>query len=62
MKYIKIWFSSARKKLIKNFVNSWMNKHKILDIFSDLSISENTRPDALDIFQWTRLVEELWKI
>lgn len=59
LKYIKIWFSASRKKLIKNFVNWWLNKDKIKEIFNKLNISENCRWEELNINIWCNLVEEL---
>jgi len=62
LRFIKIWFSSARKKLIKNLINSWLDKNKILDIFKKLEISENIRADAIWIENWCKLSTELNKI
>lgn len=59
LRFIKIWFSSARKKLIKNLVNSWLDKNKILDIFKVLDINENIRADAIWIEKWCILSTEL---
>jgi len=62
LRFVKIWFSSARKKLIKNFTNAWLDKNKILDIFKKLEINENIRWEALWIKKWCELSEELNKI
>lgn len=62
LKFIKIWFSASRKKLIKNFVSWWLNKEKILKIFNKLEISENCRAEELNIEIWCDLVEELRKV
>lgn len=59
LKYIKIWFSSSRKKLIKNLVSWWFEKNKILEIFEKLDISEQARAENLGIEKWCELVEEL---
>jgi 16S rRNA A1518/A1519 N6-dimethyltransferase RsmA/KsgA/DIM1 with predicted DNA glycosylase/AP lyase activity len=62
LRFVKIWFSSARKKLIKNFANAWLDKNKILDIFNKLDINENIRWEAIWIEKWCELVGELNKI
>ena len=62
LRFIKIWFSSARKKLIKNLVNYWLDKNKILSIFKKLDINENIRADAIWIEKWCELSRELNKI
>jgi len=59
LKFIKIGFSSARKKLIKNFANAWLDKNKILDIFKKMNIDENIRGEAIWIAKWCELVNEL---
>ncbi len=59
LKYIKMWFAAARKKLIKNFINWWLEKEDILTIFKKLEIDEKVRWDALNISQWCKLVNEL---
>ena len=61
LRIIKIWFSSARKKLIKNLVNWWFEKEKILEIFEILEINENIRGEAIWIEKWCKLVDELKK-
>ena len=61
LKYIKIGFSSARKKLIKNFVSAWLDKNKILDIFGKINIDDNIRGEAIWIEKWCELVGELRK-
>ena len=62
LRFIKIWFSSARKKLIKNLVNYWLDKNKILFIFKKLDINENIRADAIWIEKWCELSMQLNKI
>ncbi len=62
LRFVKIWFSSARKKLIKNLVNSWLDKNKILVIFKKLEINENIRAEAIWIKKWCELSNELNKI
>ena len=59
LKFIKIWFSASRKKLIKNFINWWLDKNKIKEIFNKLNISENCRWEELNIDKWCNLVKEL---
>lgn len=59
LKIIKIWFSSARKKLLKNLVNWNYNKEDILNIFERLWIDKNCRGEDLDIEVWCSLVEEI---
>lgn len=62
LRFIKIWFSSARKKLVKNLVNSWLDKNKILSIFKKLDINENIRAEEIWIEKWCELSSELNKI
>ena len=62
LKFVKIWFSSARKKLVKNFVNSGFDKNNILNIFKEIEISENIRWEEIWIEKWCELVYELKKI
>ena len=59
LQFIKIWFAAARKKLIKNFANAWLDKNKILDIFTKINIDENIRGEAIWIEKWCELVNEL---
>ncbi len=59
LKIIKAGFGSPRKKLIKNFDNSWLDKQAILQIFEELWISESVRGEDLDIDMWCRLVEKI---
>lgn len=56
---IKKWFSSPRKKLIKNFITSWLDKEKINKLFKKLWIDENIRWEDLDIDVWIKIVENL---
>ncbi len=62
LRYVKIWFSSARKKLIKNLVAWWLDKERLLIVFEKLKISEWMRWEGLNIQQWCDLVWELEKI
>ena len=62
MRYIKIWFAAARKKLIKNLVAWGFDKDKTLEIFEKLEIAEWIRGEWLTIEQWCNLVWELEKI
>ncbi len=59
LKFIKIWFSSNRKKLIKNLVLWWFKKEILQKIFSDLNISENSRAENLNIEKWCKLSQKL---
>lgn len=59
LQIIKIWFSSARKKLIKNFMNWWFEKEKIIQIFKKLNIEESIRAEAIWIKKWCELINEL---
>ena len=59
LRFIKIWFSSARKKLIKNLVNWGFDKQKVLEVFEKLQISEGVRWEGIWIEKWCKLVDEL---
>lgn len=59
LRIIKIWFSSPRKKLIKNFEHGWLDKQKILQIFGELWIDEVVRWEDLDISKWCELVGKI---
>ena len=61
MKLIKIWFSSVRKKLIKNLVMGGFAKEKVLEVFKELQIDENIRGEVLGVDMWCKLVEKLRK-
>ncbi len=61
LEIIKKWFWSPRKKLLKNFVNTGLEKQKILQIFEQLDIDESVRGEDLDIGKWCELVEEISK-
>ena len=56
---IKIWFSAARKKLIKNFVNSWYKKEDILIIFDELEIDEKIRWEDLNLKTWIEIIKRM---
>lgn len=56
LRIIKIWFSSPRKKLIKNFEHGWLDKQQVLQIFEELWIDEVVRWEDLDIGKWCELV------
>ncbi len=63
LKTIKIWFSSPRKKLIKNFVNHWYKKEQILQIMQQINLSWNERPEELNIEKWIlfmKLLNNVW--
>ena len=62
LRFIKIWFSSARKKLIKNLINFWFKKNNILKIFKILNINENIRAEEIWIEKWCKLSDKLNKI
>lgn len=57
LEIIKLWFREPRKKLLKNFINSWLIKEKITKIFDDLWIEHDIRWEDLDIEYWTELVK-----
>jgi len=59
LQIIKIGFSNPRKKLIKNFINSWIKKDYIIEVFNDLSLENNIRWEDLDIAMWCNIT---WKI
>ncbi|MCD5380370.1 16S rRNA (adenine(1518)-N(6)/adenine(1519)-N(6))-dimethyltransferase RsmA [Candidatus Gracilibacteria bacterium] len=59
LRYIKIGFSSARKKLVKNLVAGGLDKEKTLEIFEKLKIPEGVRGEGLTIEKWCDLVGEL---
>ncbi len=62
LRYVKIWFSSARKKLTKNLVAWGLDKDKVLEVFKKLEISEWIRGEGLTIEQWCKLSWELENI
>lgn len=59
LKIIKIWFSSPRKKLIKNFVHWGFDKTLLINVFKELWMDENIRWEVLWIKDWCKLVENL---
>ena len=59
LRIIKIWFSSARKKMIKNLINWWFKKEKILQIYEELNINEWARAESIWIKKWCSIVEKL---
>ncbi|NDK09874.1 ribosomal RNA small subunit methyltransferase A [Candidatus Gracilibacteria bacterium] len=59
LRIIKIGFSEARKKLIKNLVKGGIEKDKILEFYSQNNFSENTRAEELDIRQWCDLIKTI---
>lgn len=61
LELIKKWFKEPRKKLIKNLSNSGYEKDFLNDIFSKMSIEENTRWEDLTIADWCRLSKEFNK-
>ena len=54
---IKKWFSEPRKKLSKNLIKNWFSKNTVEEVFKKLNIWENTRAEALDIYQWIELTK-----
>jgi 16S rRNA (adenine1518-N6/adenine1519-N6)-dimethyltransferase len=56
LKLIKIWFSEARKKLIKNLMKAGFEKQSILAFYTKNKLWENIRAEELDIRQWCNLV------
>ena len=59
LEIIKIWFSSNRKKLIKNLVTGWYEKEKIIWFFQENDILEMVRWEDLSIGIWVKLVSYL---
>ncbi len=59
LKIIKIWFSEARKKLIKNLVKWGFEKEKIIEFYTQNNFSENTRAEELDVRQWCELIKTI---
>jgi 16S rRNA (adenine1518-N6/adenine1519-N6)-dimethyltransferase len=55
--FIKKWFREPRKKLLKNLVNAWYEKEKVLKVFEDLWIDENIRGEDLDVWEWSGLIK-----
>ncbi len=55
LRLIKLWFSQARKKLIKNLINWWCDAGKIQPFFEKNKLSENIRAEDLDIEKWCEL-------
>lgn len=56
LKIIKVWFSEKRKKLISNlYKNWWLDKSKLEKAFNELSLSENTRAEELNLNNWIEL-------
>jgi 16S rRNA A1518/A1519 N6-dimethyltransferase RsmA/KsgA/DIM1 with predicted DNA glycosylase/AP lyase activity len=56
MNFIKKWFQEPRKKLLKNLVNAWYSKEKVLKTFKILWIDENIRGEDLDVKMWCKLL------
>ncbi len=59
LRVVKIWFSSSRKKLIKNLENWGYEKSFLIGVFENIWIDLNSRAEDLDIDYWCRLVWEL---
>ncbi len=59
--FIKKWFCEPRKKLIKNLIKNWLDKDKMLEIFSILNLSENTRAEELTLEKWIEFIKEYKK-
>lgn len=58
LKLIKVWFSSNRKKLLKNFVSWGFEKNKIQEIFLKNQIDENTRGEDINIDIWCKIISD----
>jgi len=56
LEIIKIWFSSPRKKLIKNLVVWWYSKDIVLKYIAEIWSNENLRGEDLSIWEWCTLV------
>jgi len=54
--FIKKWFCEPRKKLIKNLIKNWLDKDKILKIYSILNLSENIRAEELNLNKWIEFI------
>jgi 16S rRNA (adenine1518-N6/adenine1519-N6)-dimethyltransferase len=52
---IKQWFSQKRKKLINNLIHAGYKKESLWEIFWDLDLSENIRPEQLTLANWRDL-------
>ncbi len=59
LELIKVWFSSPRKKLIKNLVSWWFDKSKIEEFLCQQWKNENMRGEDGDIEFWIELSEFL---
>ena len=59
LRVIKAWFSSSRKKLIKNLESWGYEKSFLIEVFENIWIDLNSRAEDLDIDYWYRLVWEL---
>lgn len=60
LELIKKWFSEPRKKLSKNLIKSGFDKNNIINIFKELLILENTRPEDLTIDKWVKLYNKFY--
>jgi len=59
LEIIKIWFSSPRKKLIKNLIMGWYDKKKIEDFICLQWKNNNMRGEDGDIDFWINLIKFL---
>lgn len=59
-KFLKVAFSQPRKTLIKNLSQSH-SKERLLQIFSDLKLSETIRPHELDTSLFSLIYERIYK-
>jgi len=59
LKFIKIWFTAVRKKLVTNLEKGWYNKQKMIKLLELMWFSENTRAEDLNIKNWCELVKKV---
>ncbi len=57
---IKKWFSSPRKKLLKNLISGGFEKQRVLDVFEKLWLWDNVRAEDLWVGEWCELVNNLF--
>ncbi len=57
LELIKLGFREPRKMLTKNLINSGYDKEYIIQLFEELSIEKNIRPEALEISKWCQLTK-----
>lgn len=59
LELIRAWFSSPRKKLIKNLIWAWFDKEKVRDFLCQQWRDENMRGEDGDIYFWIELFQTL---